>query len=191
MRVFWDRGFEGTSVDNLTAAMRITPPSLYSAFGDKKRLFLEAVAHYQAGPGSFAEKALAEKGTAETAIRRLLLGAVRSFSSPNNPKGCMVVLAATNCAIESTDVMNAMAERRRMAERAIRARIAAGEAAGEFPRGTDIDALAGLVISTLYGLAVCARDGASSASLEKIVTQAMAAWPHTPAPGRREKPRFS
>lgn len=184
MHVFWRQGYEATSVDDLTAAMGITPPSLYSAFGDKKQLFLEAVTRYQAGPGCFAEKALSEEATAERAMWRLLTEAVRSFSNPDTPKGCMVVLSATNCAAESADVMNALVERRRMAERAVRARIAAGGAAGELSPDADIDALAGLVITTLYGLAIYARDGASSAALHKIVAQAMAAWPH-----RKTKPK--
>jgi AcrR family transcriptional regulator len=188
MRVFWKQGYEATSVDDLTAAMEITPPSLYGAFGDKKQLFLEAVARYEAGPGCFAEKALREEATAERAMRRLLTEAVRSFSNPDTPKGCMVVLAATNCGVESADVMNALAERRRMAERAVRARIAAGSAAGELSPDADVDALAGLVIATLYGLAICARDGASSVALHKVVAQAIAVWPHKKAkPTRGQK----
>ena len=53
MHLFWRKGYESTSVSDLTEAMGIAPPSLYAAFGDKKRLFLEAVDRYQAGPGSF------------------------------------------------------------------------------------------------------------------------------------------
>src|SRR5579863_1793195 len=100
MRLFWERGYEATSVSELTEAMGITPPTLYSFFGDKKRLFLEAVDRYQSGPGCFATKALTEETTAERSIRRLLLEAVNSFSNPKGPKGCLVVLGATNCGVE-------------------------------------------------------------------------------------------
>jgi hypothetical protein len=93
----------------------------------------------------------------------------------------VVILAATNCAPESADVMEALVSRRRAAQGVLRQRIAAGRAAGELARGVGIDALAGMVTSTLLGLAVLARDGASRASLRRIVEQMMLAWPHRDA----------
>jgi AcrR family transcriptional regulator len=177
MRLFWSRGYEATSVADLTEAMGINPPTLYSFFGDKKRLFLETAELYQEGPGCFAVAALREEPTAERAIRRLLVEAADRFSAPDQPKGCMMVCAATNCRPESDDVYAALAEQRLGAEAAIRARIAAGRAAGELPPRTDIDALAGLIAATLFGLAVKARDGASRARLRKIAGEAMRAWP--------------
>lgn len=177
MHLFWRRGYEATSVSDLTDAMGITPPSLYAAFGDKKRLFLEAVDRYQAGPGSFAKAALAEEPTAERAVRRIMMGTIDSFFEPKSSKGCMVVLAATNCTAESGDVLEELAGRRRLAERVVRDRIAAGHDAGEFPASTDVEALAGLIITTLYGLSIKARDGASRASLRKVVDQVMSMWP--------------
>jgi AcrR family transcriptional regulator len=177
MRLFWSRGYEATSISDLTKAMQITPPALYSAYGDKKRLFLEAVGRYEHSAGCFAQKALTEEPTAELAIRRLLLDAVKSFADPKNPKGCLIVLGATNCAIESTDIFEALAERRSAAENAVRARIAAGQKAGELSANADIDALTGVVTATLYGLAIKARDGAPRARLQTIVDQLMMMWP--------------
>lgn len=177
MRLFWSRGYEATSISDLTRAMRITPPALYSAFGDKKRLFLEAVGRYEKGPGCFAQKALTEEPTAELAIRRILFGALKSFTDPKNPRGCLVVLGATNCALESADISEALAERRRMAESAVRARIAAGKNAGELCDNVDVDALTGMVMATLFGLAIKARDGAPRTHLQRIVEQLMKAWP--------------
>ena len=181
MHLFWERGYEATSVSELTEAMGITPPTLYTFFGGKKQLFLEAVDRYQKGPGCFAAKALLEEPTAEGSIHRLLMEAAVSFSNPREPKGCMVVLGATNCAVESSDVFAALANRRRAAEAAVHARIAAGRSAGELADDTDVDALTGLVTTTLFGLAIKARDGASRGSLRKIVDQAMRAWPSRPA----------
>jgi AcrR family transcriptional regulator len=177
MRLFWNRGYEPTSISDLTSAIGINPPALYGAFGDKKRLFLEAVEHYEQSVGCFAHKALTEEPTAELAIRRLLLDAMKSFTGPRNPKGCLVVLGATNCATESADIFEAMAERRHMAEAAVRARIAAGQMAGELLDNTDVDALAEVVTATLYGLALKARDGARRAQLRAAIEQLMAMWP--------------
>jgi len=177
IRLFWSRGYEATSVSDLTEAMDITPPSLYAAFGDKKRLFLEAVERYEKETGCFARRALTSEPTAELAIRRLLLDAAKSFTDPKNPKGCLIALGATNCAVESTDVFEALAERRRIAEKAVRARIAAGQKAGELSDNADIDALTGMVTATRYGLAIQARDGVPRARLRRIVEQLMLMWP--------------
>jgi AcrR family transcriptional regulator len=161
--------------------MDITPPSLYTAFGDKKRLFLEAVERYEQEAGCFARKALTNERTAELAIRRLLLDAAKSFTDPKNPKGCLIVLGATNCAIESTDIFEALAERRRAAEKAVRARIATGQKAGELSDNADVDALTGMVTATLYGLAIKARDGVPRARLRTIIEQLMMMWPRREA----------
>ncbi len=176
-RLFWSRGYEATSISDLTQAMGITPPALYGAFGDKKSLFLEAVQRYEQGTGCFAYKALTQERTAELAIRSLLLGAVKAFANPKNPKGCLVVLGATNCTVESADIFEALAERRRTAERFVRARIAAGQKAGELSDHTDVEALTGMVTATLYGLAIKAQDGAPRARLRTIVEQLMMMWP--------------
>ena len=177
IRLFWSRGYEATSISDLTQAMDITPPSLYAAFGDKKRLFLEAVERYEQETGCFARRALTSEPTAELAIRRLLLDAAKSFTDPKNPKGCLIALGATNCAIESTDIFEALAERRRAAEKAVRARIAAGQKAGELADNADVDALTGIVTATRYGLAIKARDGVPRARLKRIVEQLMMTWP--------------
>lgn len=177
MRLFWSRGYEATSISDLTRAMHITPPALYGAYGDKKRLFLEAVERYEQTAGCFAQKALTEEPTAELAMRRLLLDAAKSFTDPKNPKGCLIVLGATNCTMASTDILEAVAERRRAAENAVRARVAAGQRAGELAASANVDALTGVVTATLYGLALKARDGVPRARLRTIVEQLMAMWP--------------
>jgi len=157
--------------------MRITPPALYTAYGDKKRLFLEAVGRYEQDAGCFAQEALTEEPTAERAMRRLLHGAVESFTKPGAPRGCLVVLGAINCTMESGDIYKALAERRRNAEKAVRARIAAGQSAGELRDDADVDALTGMVTATLYGLAIKAKDGAPAAQLHGIADQVMQMWP--------------
>lgn len=181
MHLFWRRGYEATSISDLTDAMGITPPALYGAFGDKKRLFLKSVDLYQQRVGSVARDALMNEPTAERAIRSLLLGAVKSFADSKKPKGCLVILGATNCKDESADVANELGEIRRVAEDAVRTRIAAGQRAGELADGTDIDALTGMITATLYGIAMKARDGTPPARLRAIVEQTMQMWPRTKA----------
>ena len=177
MRLFWQHGYETTSISELAEAMAINPPSLYAAFSDKRQLFLEAVDRYEASYGSFAEAALAEEVTAEGAVRRLLLEAVDSYTDPAIPRGCMVVSAATNCSADSIDITDDLRKRRRASERAIRKRIAKGIAEGDVRADADPDALAGFIAALIQGLSAKARDGVPRKQLERIVAQALEGWP--------------
>ena len=90
MRLFWERGYEETSISDLTAAMGIASPSLYAAFGDKQRLFEEAVERYASGPGAVVATALLEP-TAREAIERTLIDAARLYTAAERPPGCLIV----------------------------------------------------------------------------------------------------
>ncbi len=177
MELFWARGYEATSTVTLAAAMGIHPPSLYAAFGDKKRLFLEAVDAYQARHAGFIAAALTEEPTAEAAVRRLLAEAATVYTDPSRPLGCMVVLAATNCGEGADDVAEALAAKRAAGEAAIRARIERGLAEGDVPGGTDGAALAAFVATVLHGMSLAARDGATAETLKASASLAMRAWP--------------
>jgi AcrR family transcriptional regulator len=177
MQVFWRQGYEATSLADLTAAMGINPPSLYAAFGDKERLFLEAVDRYEScHRGSAADGSLfGEEPTARGAIEHLLRDAVDELVRPGQPHGCMLMTAATNCSAES--IQSALAERRARSKSLIRKRIAKGIAAGELPSGTDAGALAEFYTTVLAGMSMQARDGATRKSLEATVAAALRAWP--------------
>ncbi len=143
LTAFWERGFEQTSINDLTAAMGIAPPSLYAAFGDKRRLFEEAVAHYQEGPGMIVQRGL-EEATARASIERMLHEAAHEYARDGRPRGCLIVSEPS------------LGELRAVSRAAIRARLQAGADAGELPPGTDLDALAGYV-GVVIGGAVGAR----------------------------------
>jgi TetR/AcrR family transcriptional regulator, copper-responsive repressor len=177
MHLFWDKGYAGVSVAELSREIGINPPSLYAAFGDKRRLFEEAVGCYLGGEGSFAQRALAEEPTAKGAIARMLTDAAQNFTAWPNPPGCMVVLAATNCADEDQGVASFLRERRMAAEREIRKRIRHGISDGELRPGTDAGQLSAFIASVFHGMSLKARDGASRQELEQVAAQAMAAWP--------------
>ena len=178
MHVFWERGYEAASVGDLTAAMGITPPSLYAAFGDKERLFLEAIEHYIVdGPGSFGRRALEEEPTAEQAIRRLLEEAAAELTQACHPQGCMMVMATTNCSVAAEHVQQAVARRRAQAFADLQARIQAGIDGGELPPDTDAAALANFYSTVYQGMSMQAKDGASAESLRASVAMAMRSWP--------------
>ncbi len=185
MRLFWTRGFEATSMSDLSQAMGINPPSLYAAFGDKKHLFKLAVDAYLAGPGRFSATALEADIDGRSAIERMLLEAAVNHTDPNRPLGCMVVLAATNCSKESEDVRQALARIRNASAEAISARISKAASDGELPDNLDPVVFGNVVTAVLQGMSIRACDGATRAELEAVVHQVMSMWPAPAAPSAR------
>jgi len=187
MEVFWKLGFEGASLHDLTEAMGINPPSLYAAFGDKERLFLEAVERYMAQRG--AECPYADAPTAREAIERLLIYTANEFCKPCNPRGCLMVMAATTSSASSAKLQAALAERRAASRARLKARIDRGLREGELPRGTDTGALADFYATILSGMSLQARDGASRKRLMATVAGAMRVWPDSPTPAKKRVTR--
>jgi AcrR family transcriptional regulator len=175
IEVFWRQGYEGTSIADLTRAMRINPPSLYAAFGDKEHLYLEAVERYQRGRRDELAPFLDQAPTAREGVARLLHEAARVYAQPDAPRGCMLTLSCTACADAS--MQSELAKRRAVAKKTLKARIDRGLRAGELARGTDTDALAEFYTTVLKGLALQATDGASRRCLAASADTAMRAWP--------------
>ncbi len=177
MHVFWERGYEAASISDLTSAMGITPPSLYTAFGDKEQLFLEAIERYALGYGSAGARALVEMPTARGAIERWLTEAANELTQPCHPKGCMVVMAATNCSAAAERVQDALLLRRTEAIASVGRRIQGGIDGGELPPDTDAKDLANFYATIYQGMSMQAKDGATHESLMATVRTAMRSWP--------------
>ncbi|MFE9424517.1 TetR/AcrR family transcriptional regulator [Kitasatospora sp. NPDC006697] len=172
--LFWERGYEATSIADLTGAMGIRPPSLYAAFGDKRALFTEVVARYAEQYG-FARRALDEEPTVRGGIARMLRDAAREYTDPGHPHGCLIITVGGGCAEPAVrEAMQAISAANR-AELA--ARIAAAVAAGEEPAEAEPETLARLAATVLQGMSQQAREGASREQLEAVAAAAMRAWP--------------
>jgi len=174
MEVFLDRGYDGASIGDLTAAMGINAPSLYAAFGCKEALFREALDLYvnAAGPRTLDE--LGRHGiTARAAIEAMLREAAKRFG---NGRGCLVVLGATHRRADNEAVFRDLAERRSETQALIRRRLKQGVAEGDVPGTADVSAVAAFYSTVLNGLSLQARDGASRKQLAGVVDCAMKAW---------------
>ncbi|SFY46917.1 TetR/AcrR family transcriptional regulator [Streptomyces sp. F-1] len=176
-RLFWEHGYEGTSIADLTRVMGVSPPSLYAAFGDKRALFAEVVDRYGDTFGAFMSRALDEESDARAGFDRMLREAAVSYTDPLHPAGCLVITAATNCSAQTADVQRDLRERRAANVRRFDERLTEAEKAGALPEGVEPRALAVYFAAVIQGMSQQARDGASAAELERVAELAMAAWP--------------
>ncbi|GGK99215.1 TetR/AcrR family transcriptional regulator [Nocardia jinanensis] len=179
MHLFWEHGYEGVSVSELTTAMGIGARSLYTAFGSKEQLFREAVALY----GSVTPRPMDRERTAREAVEAMLRERVDANLDPATPLGCMVVLAATNVTPDNTHVRDLLAEMRATDRAELRARLERGIADGDMPAGADIESVASFYLTVLHGLAIRTRDGCSRADAQRVVDNAMNAWDGIAAAG--------
>lgn len=177
MRIFWARGYEGTSIQDLVEVMGVNKPSLYATFGCKEELFREAVELYGRTQGGLVSGDLGAAPTARAAVEDMLRANAQAYGAGDRPRGCMIVLAALLGTPENQAVRALLGESRRAGERALATRLERGMAEGELPAATDVGALAAFYTTVLEGLSIQARDGASTEKLGAIVDAAMHAWP--------------
>jgi AcrR family transcriptional regulator len=176
MEVFWRKGYDATSISDLTEAMGINPPSLYAAFGDKEKLYLEAVEYYRVQRGENVRNVLASEPTARGAIEKAMRGAVDEFCRRDSPAGCLLTMS-TGCSSVSDGVQQMLVRKRLMARERIRERIQRGIEEGDVPASADPAALAEFITTIFAGMAMHARDGASKKALLATVENAMRAFP--------------
>lgn len=177
MKLFWERGFEGTSFDELIAAMGISPSSFYNSFGSKERLYQEATETYLAIAGEWFLRELNADTDARSAFHNVLLSAAREFTREGTPSGCMISLAGTHLPPSLNSVRDMMARHRQLGQAAMEVRIQRGIARGDVPPDTNAATLAAFYAAFSRGMAVLARDGACREQLAAIVEIAMSAWP--------------
>src|SRR3954463_10275733 len=175
--LFWERGYEGTSLNHLAQAMGIASASIYACFGSKQDLFRKVMALYGTTSGEPPRRALREQPTARAAVHAMLRATADEITRPDTPHYCMLILAAPTGAVENHAVREFLADLRRDMFTTIRDRLARGVLAGALtPPPDSLDAIARYYTTVVQGLSVQARDGATRAELEAVITCAMAAW---------------
>src|SRR5262249_15012892 len=159
-----------TSLDALSEATGMNRPSLYGAFGDKRDLYLKALARYWELSRAAMSETLVYDRPLREALQRLYGRALSLyFSGRHGPRGCFAIGTATTEAVSDAKIRAALAEGFRMLDEAFEARIRFAQSQGDLPAGTDPAALAMLASSTLHTLAIRSRAGASRAALQAIV----------------------
>ncbi len=176
MHLFWEHGYEATSLAMLREAMGLTPPQIYNAFTDKETLFRRALSRYHDKEIGFAQDALGAPVPTGEAIRLLLMGAAQAYTRPEKPGGCLFVSGALATSPQAQGIADELKTYRKAAEAAIAARLAEGREAGEVPVGLSVERFAKYLAGVMNGMSIHARDGASVDDLRALAETALAAW---------------
>jgi AcrR family transcriptional regulator len=163
---FWEHGFEGTSIADLTEAMQITPQSLYAAFKSKADLYEETLQWYRSTFGGVRADALEHEPDVVACFARILFDTARHYSRGNDqPLGCMISSAVLNYAEENRPIADYLAKLRHTARSAFQRRLARAVTEGQLRADTDHALLARYLAAIIQGMSVQARDGANEAEL--------------------------
>jgi AcrR family transcriptional regulator len=172
MLLFWERGFEGTSMADLTQAMGLNPSSIYAAFGDKHALFSFAVKRYLDIRAQYATEALGEP-TLEKVIRALFDNTVAFLTTPGHPPTCMTLAGAMGCSVDAAPARDLMKEVRRQNEVALRERLLKARKSGELSKDINLDDYTRYLSSILAGLSVQSANGSTKAELKRTAQMAL------------------
>jgi len=176
MHVFWRKGFEGASLNDLTAAMGIQPASLYKAFGNKRTLFEKALARYLAGPVAFVHDALNEP-TALAVADRILRRTAEFLTEGRSRRGCMTIQAALASGVEGEPIRRKLIALRVKEQDALRRRFERAQLEGDLPNDADAADLARLITALYQGMTVQAINGANREDLLRLTDTALRIWP--------------
>ncbi|MES2947458.1 MAG: TetR/AcrR family transcriptional regulator [Pseudomonadota bacterium] len=177
--VFWQHGYEGSSMAALTTATGLSKPSLYAAFGGKEDLFRAAFVRYRERQDQFTGNLLSHP-VARTGVERLLLALVDSLTQPEMPHGCLLVHGNLVGSPDSDTIREELRQHRKALQAAVRERLAQAQQENEIDADVNLSDLARYITTTAQGLAVQAADGAQRKSLHRVVELAMLAWPVKP-----------
>jgi AcrR family transcriptional regulator len=176
LSVFWQKGYEGASFDDLTHATGVARPGLYAAFGNKEALFRRALDRYDTKYLAFTAEAL-EEPKARDVVRHLLEGTTIVTTSFPGSLGCLGVNGALACSDAGEPIRQELIARRSATEALLRRRLERAQAEGDLPQSADCAVLASYVTTVNQGMAVQAKAGASRETLQAIVRHVLETWP--------------
>ncbi len=178
MHLFWEHGYEATSLAQLREAMGgISSASFYAAFQSKEALFREAVALYREQHGACLGPLFDPAATPRDAIEHALRGSVDMQTDGGHPLGCLVCSSAASCSPEAAEVRGFVAAIRHGNHVAIRSCVDRAAQDGSLPSGHDNEALAAMFNGFLMGISAQARDGVARSTLQGSVSEIMRLWP--------------
>lgn len=177
MLLFWEYGFETTSLAQLRAAMGdISAASFYAAFDSKESLFREAVNYYISTYGQVSESFRDTSLTSKEAIEQGLRRSARMQTEQSHPSGCLLVLSDVSCSPEHNHIREILAKEREKVRSWLNGCLTRAVVNGELPVSADIGMLVTLFDTFLRGISTQARDNVPFESIDSAIKQLMSVW---------------
>lgn len=176
MMLFWKYGYEATAMSDLTKALNLTAPSIYSTFGDKSQLFHACLDYYLKHEACSLDLIFQQAETAKVAIELYLYENLKKLLQQDKPTGCMLVTATMNCSEQHQPLQHDLLLKRQQVKEKIYQRLQQGVEDGDLSSDADIQAMTDYYSTVIQGLTMQARDGVAIEQLENVVTLALKTW---------------
>jgi TetR/AcrR family transcriptional regulator, transcriptional repressor for nem operon len=175
LEVFWRKGYEATSVQDLVAAMGIQKASLYGTFGDKHSLYMKALHRYEAnGFAALADHLTAAKSP-KNAVRSMVLGNAEQACSAKGKVGCFCINANVEMAPQDGEVSDLVRDHSERVEALLEATLRRAKALGEIAKGANTKQLATFLFGVIVALNVLGKQRAGRDRMLAMARQSLAA----------------
>lgn len=175
VELFWETGYEGTSMQDLVDHLGISRSSLYNTFGDKHDLYARALDRYRSRYGYDLRTALASGATVRNGIQNAFQKVVERTLRDADRRGCFAVNATVERAPCDQDTARRAQENLTAVHETFHEALERGQATGELRPDLDTAAAARTLATTYYGMHVVAKAGPSRDELEDVV-RTVATW---------------
>ncbi len=171
--LFWLKGYNGTSMQDLVDSLGISRSSLYDTYGDKHTLFLKALEFYQSTSGNQMCSIVTNATSAIDAIRELLEMITNNLLKDKQHRGCFMVNAEVELAPLDAEVRKMICKNEKLIEEAFQLAIQKGQASGEITNKQDARALTRFFLTTIKGIQVSAKSTTDKAFFDDIIKTAL------------------
>ncbi len=174
MDVFWSKGFEATSIQDLVEAMGINRGSIYDTFGDKAGLFTAAIERYQADAPSQRLLENADNGAPREEIEMFFTSLLERAMGPGGRRGCLLINSIAELAIRDDEIAGRLGNGINKLEDALYTLIKRGQKAGDMTQSHDARVLARSLLASAQGLIILSKTTSDGQFLKDISDTALA-----------------
>ena len=178
IEIFYAKGYEATTLDDLTAAMGIKRPSLYASFGNKEALFLQSLERYGERSALAAQTALTSQNNAQKAVEAFLYLVAEWHTQHSQMMGCLIANSSSDCREEQSNICDRIQHLHQKNEEILFQRLQQGVDSGELPQDADTRGLAQFFYGVTQGMAILARGQRNPEAIRNMAKFAMRAWPY-------------
>lgn len=169
VKLFWLKGYNGTSMQELVDSLGISRSSLYDTYVDKHTLYLKALQYYQSTSQQQINDIVAKTSSPKDAVKKLLDFVTNGLLSDKEHKGCFMLNAEVEVAAQDPEVMKIVCANDRQIEEALLQIIKSGQKNGDIPNKKDAKVLTRFFINTIKGIRVSAKSTTDRAFFKDII----------------------